>query len=155
MTQEAQTPQPDTSLRDALGAFERTVTLNGKPITVRPMTIRKIQAVQAAIGPLMEAAKGRSFSDETLLDLAIQHTDELLEVLAAGIGLPVDDLDVEPDELVLLSIAFVGVNSDFFTQRLAPVLPAPMLLALLGRMGIKVQAPAPKAEATGSTPYSD
>lgn len=127
----------------------REVTLDDQPVPIRRMRMRQILAVT----PMLEARPdllGGALDFERLEDL-LQKLPRLIakdgaawiEVLAAASAQDEQRLlDADPAELLLLAAAVLEVNTDFFSQRMAPAIAA--LLRAVVRL--------PAAPTAGQTP---
>lgn len=114
--------------------LEKTLTLGGQSLTVRPLKVRHIPAFSGVIGPLYaQIAQG----EPDWFGLIASHGESLVEAVSLGLGLPheqVGDLDLA--ELVEAVMALVEVNVDFFIQRLSPQISqaSQVLAAIRGQM---------------------
>lgn len=94
----------------------KTLTLDGRSITIAPIKIRHLPAFVRAVEPIAKAlAQG-----DVLAALA-QHTEALIEAVCIGAGLERAWLEErEADVLVALAAEVIEVNADFFVQRILP-----------------------------------
>lgn len=98
----------------------KTVTIDGRAITVAPIKIRQLPAFVRAVEPIAKAlAQG-----DVLAALA-QHAEALIEAVCIGAGIERAWLEErEADVLVELAAEVIEVNADFFVQRILPKIEA-------------------------------
>ncbi|MEO1752014.1 DUF6631 family protein [Thiofaba sp. EF100] len=96
----------------------KTVTIDGRAITVAPIKIRQLPAFVRAVEPIAKAlAQG-----DVLAALA-QHAEALIEAVCIGAGIERAWLEErEADVLVALAAEVIEVNADFFVQRILPTI---------------------------------
>jgi hypothetical protein len=103
---------------------EVTVSVNGEPVTVRPLTMGKIPAFIKAVEPIKGVL---SFVEGEPLDLTDLLVDPdknaaLLNSLTISTGIATGTLEaLTPDTVIELATAVLEVNADFFARRLAPL----------------------------------
>lgn len=100
----------------------RQLVVGGEPVDIRPLTVGQIPAV-------LRALKGVDFSAgltaADLPGLVAEHGDRLIQAVAVAIREPADWVsNLDPVEFLTLAGAVIEVNTDFFVQRLAPMLGA-------------------------------
>lgn len=97
------------------------VTVAGRSVTVRPLTIGQIPRFARAIRPAAPLLTGDQ--DIDWLALVAEHGDSLIEAAAVATGIESKEIEsLPPDEFVLLCGAIFESNVLFFVQRLAPAM---------------------------------
>lgn len=121
-----QTQRTDDDL-DILDPPSVEVTLNGRPVTIRPLTVGQIPAFARAIRPLGDLFQRiESLTTADVLDMLADHGEQVIEAAAVATGLQGEDLqDVNPGEFVSLVAAVIRVNADFFRRALTAGRQAP------------------------------
>jgi len=112
----------------AIERVEKAITVGGRDLTLRPLTIgqlpgfaRALKAALPAIAALME--DGRKVDAEAIADLIAEHGENVLEALAIASRLPRADVDaLDPVAALELVAEVLAINRDFFVRRLAPAL---------------------------------
>lgn len=97
-----------------------TVTVRETAIAVRPLTVRQIAGVTRAL-KAVDFTKGLDALD--MPSLLADHADAVVQAVAIAANCEAEFLqDAAADEFLMLAAAVVEVNTDFFVQRLAPIL---------------------------------
>ena len=118
----------DVSVLEPSGS---SVPYQGRVIDVRPIKVGQVPAIVRAARPVIDAVlalESLPDSDDTamvdvLLDLLGTHGDAVFVAAALFTGESEDTLrDGDIDEFIRLATAVIGVNRDFFAQRVAPLL---------------------------------
>ena len=131
----------DLSVLEPAGS---SVTYQGRTIDVRPIKVGQVPAIVRAARPVIDAVLAleslpdaddavlalESLPDaddaalvDVLLDLLGTHGDAVFVAAALFTGESEDALrDGDIDEFIRLATAVIGVNRDFFAQRVAPLL---------------------------------
>lgn len=120
-------------MSDSLNVLEpagSSVTYRGEALEVTPIKIGELPRLVRTTRPLINALLAMPQVPEEgdasvtmILDLLADHGDAAFEAAALCIGRPVEWVrGGEVDEFVLLAQAVMGVNRDFFVQKLAPLL---------------------------------
>jgi DNA replicative helicase MCM subunit Mcm2 (Cdc46/Mcm family) len=94
----------------------KTLTIDGRSITIAPIKIRQLPAFVRAVEPV---AKALAHGD--VLAAMAQHAEALIEAVCIGAGVERAWLEErEVDVLVELAAEVIEVNADFFVQRILP-----------------------------------
>jgi hypothetical protein len=106
---------------DILDPPEVSLTLGGRSVVVRPLTIgqlpRFVRALQGAMPQL--SVEG----ELDWISLVGEHGEGLIAAAAVATGEQQKDIEaLPPDEFVLLCGAIFEANMDFFVRRLAPAM---------------------------------
>ena len=118
----------DVSVLEPSGS---SVPYQGRVIDVRPIKVGQVPAIVRAARPVIDAVLAlESLPDgndaalvDVLLDLLGNHGDAVFVAAALFTGEPEDVLrEGDIDEFIRLATAVIGVNRDFFAQRVAPLL---------------------------------
>lgn len=111
------------------------ITVGGKTIVLKPITMRQLQPAIRASLPILQALKSGALDLEKLKSIDImtwaeayaEHGAALSEMVAYMVGVSHEELkDWTPDEVILAAIKVVQVNMDFFASlaRRNPVAPS-------------------------------
>jgi hypothetical protein len=129
MAQQVTSPMPTPDPADELNVLmpERTLSLDGRPITVRELGFFESLRLQAPIARLVETLSTLSASSG--IDLTVLHTvcaaesEATIDLLAQACDQPRDWVaTLRASEGDLLLMTFWAVNADFFLQRALSVL---------------------------------
>lgn len=118
--------RPDTEADDLDALLpERTVTVAGRALTVRELTLRQSLQVHWAIKPVIAelapayAPGGSGVGVDTLFDALSLYPDVAIALLSHATGEPVDWLVTLPEsQSTPLLLAFIGLHIPFFATRL-------------------------------------
>lgn len=142
MTEELATALGDTGHRDVV------VHAQGEGIVVRPMTLSQIHA----IAPHIKDLSGVIAGDEDLMSAMFHRLDVVVAAVAVGINKPAEWVwATQPQELLELASAVLGVNMDFFSRVVAPALGAAKI-RLAKQMAGRPKAPAGATSSPASGP---
>ena len=100
---------------------EKTLTVGGQPLTVRPLRGGPLPAMLKALAPFLPQARNGTLPD--LVTMLTTNAEAVLDGVAAATGQTrawVDALAM--DDLANLASAVVEVNADFFIRRMLPAL---------------------------------
>lgn len=101
------------------------VTVAGRDLQLTPLKVRELPGFARALQPLADQLPAVLSGDTepgALLALLAQG-DALIEAVALGAREPVETVgELEADEFLVLALAVMEVNANFFAQRLMPVL---------------------------------
>jgi len=125
---------------DVLEPSGSSVTYRGEGLEITPIKIgelpKLVRTTRGLINALLEMPEVPEEGDglvALILDLLADHGEAAFEAAAICIGRPVEWVrGGDVDEFVLLAQAVMGVNRDFFVQRLAPLLGQRLELGLRG-----------------------
>ena len=112
---------------DAIAPIRETILFGGVSYVLAPLTIAQLPPAARALRALGPQRLADAFGGDgqQLLDILAEHGEELVNLLAVASGIPVGKIGAAgPDEFVELAAAVIKVNTDFFTQRLAPAIRA-------------------------------
>jgi hypothetical protein len=101
--------------------LSRNVIVKSETLTIEPFLFRDIKKVSGYVAVFRDNMVQGEDGDASLLDIAIQHSEEILEVIGLATGRDAawcDKLDVV-SVLELLG-AIIEVNLDFFSRLLFP-----------------------------------
>lgn len=94
-----------------------TVTVGGVAVTVEPLTIVQLGRVAKVLKGVVDSATGLDWPT-----LCAEHTERAVEAVSAATGKPTDFIGgLRADEFLVLAMAVVRVNADFFAKRLVPL----------------------------------
>jgi hypothetical protein len=135
-----------------LAPIEKTLTLGGKRLTVRPLKVRQIPAFSEVIGPIYaELAKE---GEPDWFGLMACQGENLIKALSLGFNLSHEEMeDLDLAELVEALLALMEVNIHFFIHRLSPQITqaSQALIALRGQMDSSGLLPMDTATPSSST----
>ncbi|MEW5972340.1 MAG: hypothetical protein AB1713_01115 [Pseudomonadota bacterium] len=98
----------------------KTLTIDGREITIAPIRIKHLAAFMRAVEPIAKA-----LAEGDILTALSHHTDALIEAVCIGAGIERAWLEErEADVLVELAAEVMEVNADFFIQRILPKIEA-------------------------------
>lgn len=115
---------------DVLDPARREVALTGRAsVQLRPITAGQLPRFLRAVRPILLAvtAKGDALKEANaeiqLMDLYIDHGENINAAVAIASGLPLEEVEALPlDDLMRLAVAVWEINQDFFGQRVIPLL---------------------------------
>lgn len=94
----------------------KTLTIDGREITVAPIKIKHLSAFVRTIEPIVQAV-----AEGDILAALGRNADALIEAVCIGAGVERAWLEErEVDVLVELAAEVIEVNADFFVQRILP-----------------------------------
>ncbi len=104
------------------------VSFRDRDIELTPLKVGQIPAFARAIKPvagaLSEAAVTGTLNAGLIMEVMIQG-ESLVDSISIATGVPVAELnDSTADQLLVLAVAAIKVNADFFKGRLAPAIRA-------------------------------
>ena len=122
---------------DTAAAFipqAETLTFNGQPLTVQPLTV--LQAIQIgrvlkqvlpaldSLAPLLQGGELGGDDLGLLVQLLADYGEPLTEAVAIATGLPLKDVQGSRDMAGLIGLiaAVIRGNASFFAQQVAPLL---------------------------------
>jgi hypothetical protein len=120
--------------------IETVITIRGEGITINPIRVGKLPKTLALLSPILAFLPKPGDNPETFkLNVPALFIDNIADVIVLTsfmIDKPiewVEDLDAE--ELIIIVLAIIKVNSGFFTQRIIPLLTGviPKITDLLKR----------------------
>lgn len=103
------------------------VELAGTVYALRPMTVPQVEAFVRVGGAGLTGALSAAFAGESerpdMAALLLEHGPVLRRALAVATPIPAEHLDaLDPAALIQLTDVVLGVNLDFFVQRVRPAL---------------------------------
>lgn len=101
--------------------LSRNVVVKDETLTIEPFLFKDIKKVSGYVAIFRDNMAQGEKEDVSLLDIAINHSDEILEVISLATGRDItwcDKLDVA--SVLELIGAIVEVNLDFFSRLLFP-----------------------------------
>ena len=115
---------------DVLDPGIRSVALTGRAsVQLRPITAGQLPRFLRAVRPVLLAisAKGEALAEANaelqLLDLYVDHGENINAAVSAATGLPLEEIEALPlDDMLRLAVAVWEINQDFFGQRVIPLL---------------------------------
>lgn len=118
---------------DVLDPASTPVTFDGRSLALRPLKVGVVPAIVRVAKPIIEDLASRDLLLGTdggvdldlgsILSFIGEHGDAIFEAVSLATGLPVEELqEGDIGEFVVLAKAVVGVNRDFFTRTLVPLL---------------------------------
>lgn len=100
------------------------VKVAGEEIGITPIRVKELAAFAAAVKPILLGAGGVG-ENMDVPALLLAHPQSIVDTVTVGARKPRDFVDaLEIDELVILAMAVVEVNADFFARRVAPAVTA-------------------------------
>jgi hypothetical protein len=101
------------------------VTAGGRAIEIRPIRMRQIVPLLSALDALGEgmpkADEIAALEPEGWIALIREHGEGVMPIVSIVTGCTLDELgDMDPAEFLHVVTIAIEVNSDFFTERLAP-----------------------------------
>lgn len=110
------------------------ITVGGKTLVLKPVTMRQLQpAIHAAL-PILQAIKSGALDLEKLKSMDLlawveayaEHGAALSEMVAYLSGVSVEELnDWTPDEVILAASSVIRANPDFFVSLVRQIVVAP------------------------------
>jgi hypothetical protein len=140
---------------DVLAPSGASVTVGGKPVDIRPLTIGQLPKLVREARPVIDAVLELEDLPEEdsadmvalVLDLIENHAERVFAAASICSGLPVQEVEAaDLDEFVLLASKVVEVNRDFFVRKLGPL--------LAGRAKANGAGEGSEANGAGPTPSS-
>lgn len=113
---------------DVITAEPDVVHAGGRGIKVVPLSPRLLSRFLQAVRPLQDAAGNGIDLDgiqfDVIAGLVEHHMESVVQAVAIATREPVDFIgdDINVEELVLLVIAVIRTNADFFARRVMPAL---------------------------------
>lgn len=110
---------------DALDPIGERVAIRGEEVHIVPIKVGKVPALVRAIGEIAPAISRMEDTpmEQFVVELIGTHGEAVLNALSICAGKDrafIDDLTL--DELLPLARAVFGVNRDFFSMRVAPLI---------------------------------
>lgn len=114
MTYSIESPQPPADAAPFFAA--QRLLIDGRQITVDPVTVRDLPAFLAAVEPI-----ARELMAGDVLAALAHNADGLIAAVCIGAKVQREWLDLQTaDVLVELAAAVIEVNAHFFAQRVLP-----------------------------------
>lgn len=101
----------------------RTLTIADQPVEISALKVREIPPVIRALKPIMgpiSALFDEQLTAESIIEMSMRG-ENLITAVSIASRQPVEWVgDLMADDLVVLAMAIVEVNADFFVKRLMP-----------------------------------